>query len=110
MEKQKLNTTIVYILSGLGLLCCCVGGLGLVPSGIAYFIANNKLKEYYANPDDYENGKAMNTAKIIALVILVINVLYMLLTIYRIYTVGWDNIMEQSREMMDQWGMQPPVE
>ncbi len=45
----------------------------------------------------------MNTAKVVALVILVINLAYFVMTIYRIYTVGWDEIMGQSREMMEQW-------
>ena len=108
MEKQKLNTTVVYVLSGLGLICCCIAGLGFIPAGIAFFIANQKVKEYTANPEDYENGSAMNTAKTIALVILIINVLYLAYSIYNIYTVGWDNMMNQSREMMEQWGLEQP--
>ena len=104
MEQQKLNPTIVYVLAIIGLLCCCFGGLGFILAGIALLIATNKLKEAHANPENYEPGsvKAMNTAKIVAMVILIINVLYLLATIYRIYTVGWDELMEQSREMMEQ--------
>lgn len=104
MEKQKLNTTVVYILSTFGLICCCVGGLGFIPSGIGYFLAHNKLTQYHANPEEFENPKGMQTAKIIAIVVLLINLAYLAFTIYRIYTIGWDNLLEQSREMMDQWG------
>ena len=103
MEKQKLNSTIVYILAILGFLCCCFGGIGFILSGIAYFIAHSKLKEAYANPENYDNIEGMRTAKTVALVILVINVLYLLFTIYRIYTIGWDELMEQSQQMMEQW-------
>ena len=105
MEQQKLNPAIVYVLAIIGLLCCCFGGLGVLLSGPAYFVAQSGLKKASLNPDDYEQAsvKAMNTAKIVALVILIINALYLLWTIYRIYTIGWDEIMEQSQEMMEQW-------
>ncbi|MCH2489175.1 MAG: hypothetical protein MK211_03415 [Flavobacteriales bacterium] len=106
MEKQKLNTTLIYILSILGFLCCCFGGIGIVPSGIAFFIANGKVKEYENAPENFENGEAMKTAKIIAMVVLIINILYLGYTIYRIATVGWDEMMEQSRELSEQWGFE----
>lgn len=108
MEKQKLNISVIYILSTLGLICCCLAGIGFIPSGIAYYLANNKYKEFNANPENYENGPAMNTAKIIALVVLIINLLYLAFSIYRIYTIGWDNLMEESRQMMEEWGMEQP--
>ncbi|NNC51205.1 MAG: hypothetical protein HKO01_11795 [Flaviramulus sp.] len=104
MEQQKLNSTIVYVLAILGLLCCCFGGLGFIFAGIAFFIANSKLNAAKLNPENYEPAsvKAMNTAKIVALVILLINLLYLVMTIYRISTVGWDELMQQSQEMMEQ--------
>ncbi len=103
MEKQKLNATIVYVLAILGFLCCCFGGLGFIFAGIAYFMAQSKLKEAYANPENYENIEGMKTAKIIALVVLIINLLFLIRVIYVISTVGWDVMMEQSREMIEQF-------
>ena len=105
MEQQKLNPTIVYVLAILGLLCCCFAGLGFILAGIAFFIATSKLKEAKLNPENFEPAsiKAMDTAKIVALVILIINLLYFVMSIYRIYTVGWDEIMRQSQEIMEQW-------
>ncbi|WP_445737826.1 CCC motif membrane protein [Mariniflexile sp.] len=105
METQKLNPTLVYVLAILGLLCCCFGGLGFILAGIAFLMANSKMNAVKANPENYEPSsvKAMNTAKTVALVILIINVIYLIMTIYQIYTVGWDAIMEQSRQMMEQW-------
>ena len=103
MEKQKLNSTIVYILAILGFFFFFFGGIGFVFSGIAFFIAHSKLKEAYANPDNYDNIEGMKTAKIVALVVLIINLLYLARVIYVISTVGWDEMMEQSEEMMRQW-------
>ncbi|WP_274475555.1 CCC motif membrane protein [Mangrovimonas aestuarii] len=106
MERQRLNPTIVYVLSILGFLCCCMGGLGFILSGIGWLIANSKLKEASANPDEYDNVQAMNTAKTVALVVTIINLLYLIYTIYTISTVGWDEMMEQSRQMMEQYGIE----
>jgi Trk-type K+ transport system membrane component len=103
MEKQKLNSTIVYVLAILGFLCCCFGGVGFIFAGIAFFMAQSKLKEAYANPENYENIEGMKTAKIVALVVLIINLLYLIRIIYVISTVGWDEMMEQSRQMMEQF-------
>ena len=40
------------------------------------------------------------------LIITIINVIYLLVTIYRIYTVGWDEIQEQFRQAMEQYEAQ----
>lgn len=106
MEQQKLNPTIVYVLAILGLLCCCFGGLGFILSGIAFFIAYNKLKTARENPENFDQSsvKSMNTAKIVALVILIINVLYLFTAIFQIYNMGgWDAYMEKVNEMMEQF-------
>ncbi|WP_452221317.1 CCC motif membrane protein [Lacinutrix salivirga] len=105
--KKQLNPTLVYVLAIIGLLCCCFGGLGFILAGIAFYIAHTKIKDAQLNPDAYEGDiKAMNTAKTVALIILIINVLYLLYTAYQIYTVGWDEMMEQSRQIMEQYEAQ----
>lgn len=105
MEHKELNTTVIYILSILGLLCCCIGGIGALFAGVAVFMAYSNLNKVKMEPEAYEPSKikAMNTAKIVALVILIINILYMIRTVYIISTVGWDEMMEQSQEIMEQW-------
>ncbi|MGJ8685407.1 MAG: CCC motif membrane protein [Nonlabens sp.] len=70
---QKLNTTAVYILSIVGILCCCVYGLGTVAAIIAIVIATKELKKYDENPDLYSNGKAMKTAKTVSIISLLIS-------------------------------------
>ncbi|TXD85123.1 hypothetical protein ESY86_00835 [Subsaximicrobium wynnwilliamsii] len=104
MEQQKLSPVLVYVLAILGLLCCCLGGIGFIFAGIALIIAMNKLKEAQADPELYDPAsvKQMNTAKLVAMIILIINVVYLLYTAYRIYTIGWDEIMLQWEDMMEQ--------
>ena len=100
--KKQLNTTLIYVLSIFGLLCCCFGGLGFLVSGPAYLIANKKIKSAIENPDDYEgNINAMNTAKTISLIILIINLLYFTYTLYIFFTVGYDEIQGKWQEAME---------
>ena len=72
---QKLNTTAVYILSIVGFLCCCVYGLGTLAAIIALVIASKELKKFNANPEMYSNGKAMKTAKTVAIISLIISLI-----------------------------------
>ena len=108
--KKRLNPTLVYVLSIVGLLCCCFGGLGFLLSGPAYLVANNSLKNAQLYPDDYELApnqyNQMKTAKMVALIITIINLIYLAVTIYRIYTIGWDELTEQFRKAMEQYQAQ----
>ena len=109
MEQQKLpNVTIVIVLSILGFLCCCIGGLpGIILGGIALFLALKDEKLYKANPEDYSNYSTLKTAKIIAIVVLALGVLYLAIFVFQIYSMGgWSAYMEQSKDMMEQWGIE----
>ena len=100
--KKELNTTIIYILSSVGLLCCCFG-IGFLASGPAYFMAAKKIKDAEMNPDDYEGDvKSMKTAKIFALVVLILNILLFIRVIYVFATVGLDGMMEIWEDAMQQ--------
>lgn len=101
MEKKPLQySTLIYILAIISLPLCCCGGFGIVTAGIAFFIARTELRKFYANPDAYSNQDNIYTGKIIALVVLIINALYIIYVAYSIYTIGWDELMRQSEEMM----------
>jgi hypothetical protein len=84
---QKLNTTLVYLLSVVGLICCCFG-IGWIPSLIALFIANSEIKKARINPEEYTNLKAMNSAKIVAIVALIVSLLFTAFIIYLYYMVS----------------------
>lgn len=109
MERQQLNTTVIYILAIVGLLCCCFGGIGFIPSGIAYIMANNKLKEAAANPENYDNINAMKTAKTVALVITIINGVFFAYNIYDLSTGGFEERKRMMEEIMEQYNTQQPA-
>jgi len=105
--KKQLNPTLTYVLSIIGLLCCCFGGLGVLLSAPAYFIANNKIKDAQLNPDDYDGDiNAMNTAKTIALIVTIICILYLIYNIYYLSTGGWEESMQRYQEMMEEYQAQ----
>ena len=101
--KKSLNTTLVYILSILGLLCCCFWGLGVFLSGPAYLTANKKVKDAQLNPEDYEgNINSMQTAKTFALIFLIINTLFLAWAIYSLATTDFSEIQQEWQKIMDE--------
>ncbi len=91
MEKE-LKPTIVYVLASISIICCCFGGLGVLLAAPAFIIANNRLKTAEGTEHDYQS---MNSAKIFALVMLIINGLYLIYTIYVLSITDWDVFMEE---------------
>ncbi len=102
---QKLNTTVVYILSIVGFLCCCFYGIGFVASIIAFVIATKELKKYAENPELYSNGKAMKTARTVALIALIVSGLVAAWTAYTYVTYTEEEQLEQTLEMMETLGV-----
>ncbi len=102
MENQFKPTTI-YVLSVISFLCCCFGGLGILLAAPAFIMANNKMKDTEANPDQYESTtvKAIKTAKTVAMIALIINALYFVYTGYALAT-GWDEIVEKFNDALQQ--------
>jgi hypothetical protein len=102
---KKLNTTLIYVLSSLSLVCCCFAGLGILLALPSFLIANKKLKEAELNPEEYDSEelKAMGNAKTFALVALVINGLNFVYSIYSIATTDWNVFMEQYQEAIEQY-------
>jgi uncharacterized membrane protein len=102
---QKLNTTVVYILSIVGFLCCCAYGLGFVAAIIAFVIANKELKKYAENPELYSNGKAMKTARTVALVSLIVSGLAAVYSAYNYFAYTERERAEQTLEFMESIGV-----
>ena len=101
--KKSLNTNLIYVLSITGFVCCCFAGLGFLFSGPAYFIAQNKIKGAQLNPDDYEgNLNAMQTAKTVALIVLIINLLYFAWVVYSLATGDWSEFQQEWQKAMEE--------
>jgi len=106
MEQQKLpNVTLGLVLAILSFLCCCFAGLpGALVATVAFFVLRNDEKKYMENPELYSNYSQLKTAKIVAIIGIIIGVLYFLMALYNIYQVGgWEAYMEQVQEMSEQW-------
>ena len=109
MEQQKLpNATMIIVLSILGYLCCCFAGIGIIPSGIAFFMANKSQKMYEANPELYDNYSTIKTGKIVAMIALILNVLMVVRTVYLLSTgdfnESYEEFMKAFNEAMEAQG------
>ncbi|WP_298238213.1 CCC motif membrane protein [uncultured Algibacter sp.] len=109
MEQQKLpNATIALVLGIISFIaCCCSAGIGgLLFSGIALFLVKKDTKLYAENPELYSNFGQLKTAKIIAIIGLILAVLSFILSAYQIMSVGgWDAYIEQQKDVMEQLGI-----
>ena len=103
LEKQKLNTTPIYILSVLGLLCCCFLGFGIIPSTISLFLSNKQYQKAIADYENYDNIKSMKTARIISLIVFIINLIMVARVLYVFSTIGYDDLMELYNETLQQY-------
>lgn len=102
---KKLNTTLIYVLSSLSLLCCCFFGLGILVALPSFLIANKKLKEAEQYPEEFEadDVKAMQTAKTFAMVTLIVNGAWFIYNIYSLATTDWDTFMNEFNQKMEQY-------
>ena len=105
MEQQKLpNATISLVLGIISFFCCCFswGIGGMLLSGIALFLVKKDTKLYSENPDLYDNFSQVKTARIIAIIGLILGALTLLWIIFQIIQAGgWDAYMEKQQEAMD---------
>lgn len=112
MDQQKLpNVTIAMVLGILSYICCCfsAGIGGLLFSGIAFYLVRKDEKLYMENPEGFSNFGSLKTAKIIAIIGLVLGALALILVVVQIATAGgWEAYMEQQKEIYEQLGI--PVE
>lgn len=106
---QKLNTTLVYILSVVGFILCCCSGIGVIPAAIAYYLADKGVKQYEAEPENYSNGAAMKTAKTVSLVVTIIAGLMAAYSIYNYATTTPEERAAKQSELFEQLGLDPSL-
>lgn len=109
MEQQKLpNATISLVLGIISFIaCCCSMGIGgLILSGIAFYLAKKDERLYMDNPELYSNYNQLKTAKIVAIIGLVLGILALAIALYQIMSYGgWSGYMEQQQKMLEEIGI-----
>ncbi|HBR55466.1 MAG TPA: DUF4190 domain-containing protein [Flavobacteriaceae bacterium] len=108
MEQQKLpNATLILVFGIISIVtCCCYGVLGLIFGIIAMVMANKATTLYMANPEQYSGYQNVKTGKILAIIGIILNVIYLCYTIYLFSTLGTDGIMNMNQEIMEQYGLE----
>lgn len=103
MEKQSLSTVWIYVLSILGLPALLLRRFRIYTCWNCLFYGQWSNQKFYSNPEAYDGLQAVKTAKIIALVVVIINILYLAYFIYQLSTVGWSNILNEYQMQMKQY-------
>lgn len=94
MENQKLpNATAVLVLGILSILFCwCYGIIGVILSVIALVLASKDMALYKAQPQNYINYGNLNAGRIMAIIGLVLNVLFLAYMAWMISYIGLENL------------------
>ncbi|TXN35132.1 DUF4190 domain-containing protein [Flagellimonas hymeniacidonis] len=107
MEQQKLpNSTLILVFGIISIVtCCCYGVLGLIFGIIALVLANKATKLYMENPEMYEGFKNVKTGKILAIIGIVLNVLFLAYIIWAVSYFGWETLQDPERmqELLEQY-------
>ncbi len=106
MEQSKLtNATTSIVLGIISFIACCLsaGIGGIILSGIALILANKDRKKYLAEPELYSNYSQVKTARVIAIIGLILGVISLIWAIITIASVGgWDAYMQKIQEAVEQ--------
>lgn len=105
MEQQKLpNSTVILVFGIVSIVtCCCWGVIGLIFGIIAMVMAKKATALYLENPEQYTGYQNVKTGKILAIIGIVLNVLYLGYTIWLYSTLGFDGVMNMNQEWMDRF-------
>lgn len=107
MEQQKLpNSTLILVFGIISIVtCCCYGVLGLIFGIIAMVMAKKATALYLENPELYTGYQNVKTGKILAIIGIILNVLYLIYVIWLFATLGMDGVMNMNQDFMDQYGL-----
>jgi len=102
MEKQQLpNATLILVFGILSIVtCCCYGIIGLPLGIIALVLANKATKLYTESPENYTGFQNVKTGKILAIIGIVLNGIYLIYAIWLFSTVGMEGIQSMQEEFM----------
>ncbi|WP_027125189.1 CCC motif membrane protein [Gelidibacter mesophilus] len=102
MEKQQLpNATLILVFGILSIVtCCCYGIIGLPLGIIAVVLANKATAVYAADPELYTGFQNVKTGRILAIIGIALNGIYLIYAIWLFSTIGYDGIQQMQEEIM----------
>jgi hypothetical protein len=105
------NATVILVLGIISIVgCCCTyGTVGIICGIIAIVMAQSASGLYAANPQKYTESsyKNVNAGKICAWIGLIPSVLYLILIVFLVATLGWAFFTDPN-VIYDHFGIQPP--
>ena len=106
MEKQQLpNSTLILVFGIVSIVtCCCYGVIGLIFGIIAMVLAKKATALYAENPEEYTGFSNVKTGKILAIIGIILNVLYLGYTIFLFSTIGYEGLQEMQQQILEQYG------
>ena len=107
MEQQKLpNSTLILVFGILSIVtCCCYGVLGLIFGVIAIVLAKKATAVYVENPELYAGYNNVKTGRILAIIGVILNVIYLGINIFLLAVYGFAGMQEMQQDMLNQYGM-----
>jgi M penetrans paralogue family 26 len=107
MEQQKLpNSTLILVFGIVSIVtCCCYGVLGLIFGIIAMVLAKKATAVYLENPEQYTGYSNVKTGKILAIIGIALNLIYLIYVVWLFATIGLSGVMNMNQNLMDQYGL-----
>lgn len=102
MEKQQLpNATLILVFGIISIItCCCYGVIGLPLGIIAVVMANKATTLYATNPELYTGFQNVKTGKILAIIGIILNAIFLLTVIGMYIFIGSDEMQQMQEEWM----------
>ena len=96
MERHTLpNSTAALILGILSIVtCCCYGIIGLPLGIVALVLGNKAMKIYYEQPENYKGEGNAKAGKVLGIVGIILNVIFIAYIIWIISLLGWDALQD----------------
>lgn len=92
LQQSLPNATVVLVLGILSIVtCCCYGVIGLVLGIVALVLSKKDRILYATNVGAYTESsfKNLNAGRVCAIIGLILNILYLLVTIVFVIFFGW---------------------
>ena len=102
MEKKQLpNATLILVFGIISIVtCCCYGVIGL-PLGIVALVLAKKATALYAtDPELYTGFQNVKTGKILAIIGIILNAIFLISVIWMYVSLGAEGIQEMQEEWM----------